>query len=152
MIETKKIIIVDDESLIPSLIKELIEGECPELEIAAIATDKDQLLDLVSKNSFDAALIDISIGGREGGIELLRTLKEKSFKLPVVMLSAHDEITYAAKCLGLGAAGYINKAHICNDLTRGLKKVLSGELFVSGQEGERILKKYMGSVRDSILK
>jgi len=150
--KNKKIIIIDDESLIPSLIKELIEGECPEFEISEITTDKDRFLDLVSKNHFDAALIDISIGEREGGIDLLRTLREQGFKLPVIMLSAHDEITYAAKCLALGAAGYVNKVNICTDLPGGLKKVFQGELFVSGSEGEHILKKYRETNNDSILK
>ena len=141
--EHKKIIIVDDDSLIPSLIKELVEGECPELEITAIATDQGQFWDLLSQHSFDAALLDISLGGREGGIEVLNTLKSKGIKLPVIMLSAHDETIYAAKCLGLGAAGYINKIYISTDITRGLKKVLNGELFISGHLGEKILKKHL---------
>lgn len=148
----KKIIIVDDEFLIPSLIKELLEGECPQLEIDEMVTDKDKFLELVSKKSFDVALIDISIGGREGGIELLRALKELGLKLPVMMLSAHDEITYAAKCISLGARGYVNKTYISDDLIRGIKKVLNGELFVSGADGELILKKYRESIDGPILK
>jgi len=150
--KNKKIIIIDDELLISSLIKELLEGEDPDLEISEMVTDKQEFLDLVSNHPFDAALIDISLGGREDGLDLLRILKEQGHKFPVVMLSAHDEITYAAKCLKLGAAGYINKTHIPNDLPRGLKKVMKGELFVSGNEGEMILKKHMDTFNGSILK
>jgi len=150
--KNKKIIIIDDEILISSLIKELLEGEDPELEITEMVTDKYKFLVLVSEHPFDLALIDISIGGREGGLDILRILKEQGHKLPVVMLSAHDEITYAAKCLALGAAGYINKNRIPIDLCRGLKKVIKGELFVSGNEGETILKKHMAALNGTILK
>jgi len=149
--ENKRIIIIDDDLLIPTLIKELLEGEHSGLEISEMTTDTDKFFDLLSKNSFDAALIDISIRGREGGIDLLRTLKNQGFKMPVIMLSAHDEIIYAAKCLGLGAVGYINKARIPDDLIRGLKKVLNGELFVSGHEGVRIVKKYTESIKGPIV-
>jgi two-component system invasion response regulator UvrY len=137
----KKIIIIDDEPLLPSLIQDLLAEE-PEFEITEMATEKDRFLELVRKNSFDAALVDISIEQQEGGLDLLRTLKESGFKFPVIILSAHDETRYAFKCLTLGAAGYINKIYICTDLIPGLKKILNGELFVSGHDGETILKKY----------
>ncbi len=137
----KKIIVVDDEPLIPVLMKEIIE-EDQELEMAQIATGKNEFFNLVSHHYFDAALIDISLGGREGGIELLQMVKDKAINLPVIMLSAHDELQYALKALKAGARGYINKRYICTDVIPCLKKVLGGDLFVSGDKGEQILKQY----------
>ena len=137
----KKIIVVDDEPLIPILMKEIIE-EDPALEIAQIASGKDDFLNLVGHNLFDAALIDISVGGREGGIELLQIMKNKGDALPFIMLSAHDEMQYALKCLQAGARGYINKKYICTDVIKCLKAVLEGHLFVSGDKGEQILRQY----------
>jgi two-component system, NarL family, invasion response regulator UvrY len=138
---TKRIIILDDEPLIPVLIKEMIEEE-QELEISQITADKGEFLDSVKQNSFDAALIDISVGGREGGIELLQILKNKNINLPSIILSAHDERNYALKCLHAGAMGYISKNCICTDLIRGLKAVFRGNTFVSGERGDYILKQY----------
>jgi two-component system, NarL family, invasion response regulator UvrY len=137
----KKIIIIDDEPLIPALMKDIIE-EDQELELAQIATGKNEFLSLVSQNSFDAALIDISVGGREGGIELLQIMKNKAIGLPLIMLSAHDEFYYALKCLQAGAKGYINKKYICTDITTCIKEVLGGHLYVSGDKGEQILNQY----------
>jgi DNA-binding NarL/FixJ family response regulator len=137
----KRIIVLDDEPLIASLMKEVIE-ENQEFEVAQIATGKNEFLSVVSHNSFDAALIDISVGGREGGIELLQIIKNKAIDLPLIMLSAHDELYYALKCLQAGAKGYINKRYICTDISTCLKEVLGGHLYVSGDKGEQILKQY----------
>lgn len=142
--EKKKIIIIDDEPLIPALMKEIIE-EDQHLEIARITTEKDEFLDLVAKDSFDAGLVDISVGGREGGLELLTTMREKAFDLPLAVLSAHDELHYALRCLQAGAKGYINKKYICTDVVRCLQQVLAGHLFVSGDKGENIIREYKKS-------
>jgi DNA-binding NarL/FixJ family response regulator len=137
----KKIIVVDDEPLIPILMKEIIE-EDKELEIARIVANKHEFLSLVAQDSFAAGIIDISIDGREGGIELMDTIKLKGIDLPLIILSAHDEALYAYKCLQAGASGYINKRYICSDVIRCLKEVFEGRLFVSGEKGESIIKKY----------
>jgi len=140
----KRIIILDDEPLVSILLKEIIE-EGQELEVSQITTDRDEFLGLVGANDFDAAVIDISIGGfREGGIELLHTMKNMENDLPLIMLSAHDELFYALRCLQAGAKGYINKKYICTDIVRCLKTVLGGHLFVSGDRGESILRQFMG--------
>ncbi|MDE2027789.1 MAG: response regulator transcription factor [Candidatus Omnitrophica bacterium] len=139
--EKKKILVVDDEPLIPILMKEIIE-ENGDLEIAGIATGKEEFWEAVGHGSFDAALIDISVEGREGGLELLGLMKAKGIELPSVMLSAYDELQYAFKALKAGARGYLNKKYICSDVVRCLYQVLDGHLFVSGDRGEKIIREY----------
>jgi len=137
----KKILVVDDEPMIASLLKELID-EDPELQVAQVATRKSEFVDFVAQNIYDIALIDISVGEREGGLEMLQHLKDKGIELPAITLSAHDEMDYAAKCLKAGAKGYVNKNSICADLIRGIKEVLAGNLFISGDKGEYLLRQY----------
>ena len=72
----KKIIIIDDEPLIATLLKELIDDE-QGLEVAKVATRKEDFLNFIQRDSFDVALVDISVGEREGGLELLKILKEQ---------------------------------------------------------------------------
>ncbi len=138
----RKIIIIDDEPLIPALMKEIIE-ESKEMEIAAVAGQKDEFMGLVSTGRFDAALIDISVDGqREGGLNILQTLKDKEMGIPAIILSAHNETDYALKCLQYGAKGYVCKNYICTDLVRALKEVLHGNFFISGSKGPYILNKF----------
>ena len=137
----KKIIIIDDNPLILSLVKEIIEEE-HELEISHMTTEKNEFLNLVLQDSFDVALIDISVGGKNGGIELLQILKDKGINLPSIMFSAHSELDYALKCFQAGAKGYISKNYVCTDLITGLKEVLNGNSFISGEKGKKILNEY----------
>jgi DNA-binding NarL/FixJ family response regulator len=138
----KRIIIIDDEPLISTLMKELIDDE-PEFEISKITTQKDEFLSALEEASFDIGLIDISVGWREGGLEILKILQEKKKNLPCIVLSAHEEIDYAPKCLQLGAKGYFNKNYICTDLVRALREVSNGNLFVSGNNAKFILDKFL---------
>jgi DNA-binding NarL/FixJ family response regulator len=137
----KKIIILDDEPLISALVKELLE-EDKDLEVNQTVDNQKDFLELVENQAFDAALIDISVGGREGGMEILKVLKMKRIALPCLMLSAHDERGYALRCLQAGAQGFISKSNVCLDLIRGLKEVLKGNCFVSGDKGESIVQQY----------
>ena len=134
----KKIIILDDEPLIPALIKEMIEEEHGfEISHRSCNLDKTKFLQSVGQDPFDVALIDISVGGREGGIELLQTLKDRDIRLPSIMLSAHDERIYAFKNASRQAPeSYVSKNCICTDLMTGLKEVLEGNLFISGEKGK----------------
>jgi DNA-binding NarL/FixJ family response regulator len=137
----KRIIVFDDEALILSMIKEIIE-EDEDLEVSAGASETHEFLEFASKDKFDLGLMDISIGGNEGGLEILKQLREKNIVFPIIMLSAHDEVDYALKCLRQGAAGYINKCQIVPQLLEGIHKVLDGQLFVSGSNSRYLLEQY----------
>jgi DNA-binding NarL/FixJ family response regulator len=137
----KRIIIFDDEALILSMIKEIIE-EDESLEVAAGASDANQFLQFVSKHPFDLGLVDISIGGNEGGLEILKILKDRNITFPIIMLSAHDEIDYALKCLREGAYGYINKCQIVPQLLQGIHDVLNGNHFISSSNGRYLLDQF----------
>lgn len=137
----KEIIIVDDEPLIPVLMKEIVE-EDGLFTVARIAGGKKEFLEAVQEGLFDIALIDMSLEGREGGLELLELMKNKGSGLPVVILSAYDELQYALTALKAGARGYINKKYICSDVVPCLHQVLEGRLFVSGDRGEKVIKEY----------
>jgi two-component system invasion response regulator UvrY len=137
----KQIIVIDDEPLISTLMKELIEDD-QEFEIAKITTEKEEFLKACTEHKYDVALIDISVGWREGGLEILQILQEKGIDTPCIVLSAHEEIDYASRCLKLGALGYLNKNYICTDLIAALKAVSSRELFVSGNNSRYILEKF----------
>lgn len=137
----KRIVILDDEPMFPYLIKELIQDDHG-FEISEITATPEAFLDYVERNHFDVALIDISVGDREGGIRLLESLKKKGIKLPSIILSAHSEMDYGLKCLETGAKGYINKSYICSSLVEGLRQVCRGRLFVTGEHGAVIVRQF----------
>ncbi len=146
----KRIIIVDDEHLVLSLLKEVLEEDSG-IEVS-VTHKKEEFMELAKYHEFDAAVIDIRIGGKNGGMDLLKFLKENDIPLPCIMLSAHSELDYALPCLNAGAQGYVNKAHICNNLVRGLKEIFEGNLFISGPSGDILLQKYQFPAIESFKK
>jgi two-component system invasion response regulator UvrY len=134
-------IAIDDEPLILSMMQELVEDD-PDVEISAITENNAEFLDMIAKEQFDVALMDISVGGREGGLELLKALQSHAKPPACIILSAHDEIDYAPRCLTLGAKGYVNKSRIVTELIEGIQKVKAGNLFVSGPNSNYILNQF----------
>lgn len=86
----------------------------------------------------DLAIIDIVLKG-SSGLDLLKTLKLQYPKLPVLVLSMHDESLYAERVLRGGAKGYIAKSEATENLVTAIHRVLKGEIYLSDKMASRIL-------------
>ena len=96
-------LIVDDHPVFRFGLTELIAREndlivCGEAATAAIA------LDAMRKTDPDIALVDVSLQGANG-IDLLKRMKSEKPRLPVLMISLHDETLYPLRALRAGASG-----------------------------------------------
>ena len=78
--------------------------------VVACAHNGREALDLLAERSFDLVLLDISMPEMDG-YQVLEHLKADTAlrKIPVVMISAIDEIDSVARCIGLGAEDYLSK-------------------------------------------
>ncbi len=137
----KKIIVIDNEPLFPNLIKQLLEDE-KDFKISKITATKEEFLKEIEQNSFDVALVDISVGEREGGLDILQILRNQKVPLPAIVLSAHSEMDYGLRSLQAGARGYVSKGEISSSLIKALRQVCNGDLFVAGDKGMEILNQY----------
>lgn len=142
----KKVLIIDDHPIFRHGISALISAE-PDLEVCGEAASSSGALDAIRNLSPDIALLDISLPGTNG-IELLKLIKAEQPKLPLLMLSMHDESLYALRALKAGALGYIMKAEALNDILNGLHKVLSGGLYLSPKLSERLIFQAIQSLKD----
>jgi len=93
----------------------------------------------------DVALLDISLPGTNG-VELIKLMKAEQPKLPLLVLSMHDESLYALRSLRAGASGYVMKAEALNHVLTALRKVLKGEVYVSEKFSERLIFKAIQSI------
>jgi adenylate cyclase len=76
----------------------------------ACASNGREALDLLAKHRFDLVLLDITMPEMDG-YQVLETIKADTTLrgIPVVMISAVDEIDSVARCIGLGAEDYLAK-------------------------------------------
>lgn len=136
--ETKRrVLIVDDHPVFRHGISALINAES-DLEVCGEASSSPTALDAMRTLGPDVALLDISLPGTNG-IELIKLMKAEQPKLPLLMLSMHDESLYALRALKAGALGYVMKAEALTHVLDALRKVLRGDIYVSPRLSERLI-------------
>ncbi len=108
----KRILIVDDEAEICSLLKDEFESLGWQVEYSL---DSQSAFEKVRAENFDVILSDIRMPGG-GGLEILRSLREERALLPVVFLVTGDPDSSVEEALALGARGVIAKPFSLSDL------------------------------------
>jgi len=78
------------------------------------------------------------------GLDLLKDIRTRFPELPVLILSMHDESVYAERALRAGAQGYVMKQEATERVLVALRRILSGEIYVSERIANRMLQRYIG--------
>ena len=96
----------------------------------------------------DILIVDISLNGPDG-LELLKNIRLTQPRLPVLILSMHDESIYAERALRAGANGYIMKQEATEKVLVALRRILSGEIYVSDRIANSMLHHYVRRIEPS---
>jgi len=109
MSEKKKILLVEDDSLIVRIYKTRLEADGYEIEAVSKG---DRVLNYLLDGGFNLVLLDIVLPG-ETGFEVLRKIRSnpKLKDIKVLVLSNLGEKKKVEKALKMGASGYLIKAH-----------------------------------------
>jgi len=100
-----KILVIDDERAIRNTLKEVLEYEKHEVDLAE---DGRSGLELFGSNSYDIVLCDIKMAKMDG-IEVLSNIHESSSDTPVIMISGHGNIDTAVEAIKKGAYDFLEK-------------------------------------------
>jgi DNA-binding NarL/FixJ family response regulator len=138
----KRILVVDDHPLMREGLVQWIQA-APGLEVCGQAESTAQALSLVAKLKPDLVLTDISLAGGNG-LELIKDLRSLDPKLPVLVLSMHDEALYAGRALRAGARGYLMKHAGGDRVVQGIRKVFDGHIAVSPEMATLLLEEMSG--------
>lgn len=139
--EKSRLLIVDDHPLFREGLRQLIERE-PDLLVCGEASGSAEALDMLPQLAPDLVLVDISLGGTSG-IDLIKAVKAKYEELPVLVISMHDESLYAERSLRAGAMGYVMKHEPGKIVKAAIRKVLSGEMYLSEKMSSAIITRFM---------
>lgn len=137
--EKSKILIVDDHPMIRQGLASLIDDQ-PDLVTCGQAEDAPEALKAISETKPDIVVLDISLKS-SSGIELMKSIKAQYPKLPVLILSMHDEDLYAERALRAGSMGYIMKSEASEKLLTAIYHILGGQIYVSDKISNRLLHK-----------
>ena len=114
-----RILVADDEALIRSSLREILEYEGYEVDEAA---DGLQAWEILQKNAFDAVFCDIKMPGLDG-VELLEKAMSQC-PVAFIMISGHGDIDTAVDCIKKGAFDFIAKPLELNRILVSLKNAL----------------------------
>ena len=102
-----KILLADDHSMIREGIKQLLELD-PNFTVIGQAGDGLECIRLLQRELPDILLLDVNMP-KMNGIDVLQKIKEKKWKLKVLMLTIHNEVDYLLKAVDIGCNGYVLK-------------------------------------------
>lgn len=100
-----KILVIDDERAIRNTLKEVLEYEKHEVDLAE---DGPTGIEMFSSATYDIVLCDIKMAKMDG-IEVLGKIAETSSDIPVIMISGHGNIDTAVEAIKKGAYDFLEK-------------------------------------------
>lgn len=130
-------IIADDHPVVRAGLKMILEKDST-IKVENEVQDGESLLRHVRKTKYDIALMDLSMPGRNW-LDVLKELKETRPSMPVLIVSMHNEEEYITRALKAGAAGYLTKDSLSEELLAAAKKVLGGRRYVTPEIAEKLV-------------
>jgi DNA-binding NarL/FixJ family response regulator len=113
------------------------------MEVCFEAGDPAEAFQQISKTMPDLILTDITMPGRSG-IEFIKDIQALHSGLPILVVSMHDELLYAERILRAGGRGYIMKESGGEKLLAAIRRVLSGQVYVSERMSATLLDSMTG--------
>lgn len=124
----KKILIVEDEH-------HIAEGLSLNLRLAnyesQIAYDGEQALKLIKEFNPDLVLLDLMIP-KVDGMSVLKELRQTDQRMPVLILSAKNEISEKVKALKIGVDDYLSKPFDLDELLLRIDRLLTRSSWAKG--------------------
>jgi two-component system invasion response regulator UvrY len=131
-----KILIVDDHAVIHQGLRRILGDEFT-AAVFGEARSYQQSIDMLPQHRWDVVILDVDLSGR-GGLDLLREIKARYSRLPVLMFSMHSEDQFAVRALRAGASGYVAKDSPSEQLLQAVRKVARGGKYVSASLAEKL--------------
>ncbi len=118
-----KILVVDDERAVRESLRRALELEGYEIELAADGLEALQRLEANGDTQPDAVILDVLMPTIDG-LEVCRRLRRGGNRVPVLMLTARDEIENRVAGLDAGADDYVTKPFALEELVARVRALL----------------------------
>lgn len=131
-----KVLIADDHAVVRQGLKQIL-AETSEMLVVGEATTGAEALEKARSEQCDVVVLDMAMPG-SSGLDILKEIRARHPKLPVLILSMHPEEQFAVRLLKAGASGYLSKESAPEELVKAIRKVVEGGKYVSPVLAERL--------------
>ncbi len=131
-----RVLIADDHAVFRRGLRETLAEAFSRVTYGEAKTAQETL-EHVRRQDWDLVILDISMPGKSG-LDILDDLKRLRPKLPILLLSMHPEQQFARRALVAGAAGYLTKDSVTEELKEAVKKIVAGGRYVSATLAEKL--------------
>lgn len=137
-----RVFVVDDHPIVRQGLTLMINAES-DLTVCGEAEEAQTALQAIVESSPDILIVDISLNGPDG-LELVKHVRAILPEIPILVLSMHDEATYAERALRARANGYIMKQEATEKVLIAIRRILSGGIYLSDRMANKLLQQHMG--------
>lgn len=123
------LLIVDDHLIIRRGLARILQEDA-RVGLVSEAADAPAALRALRQERYDAMVLDVALGERDG-LDVLKTVRADHPALGVVMLSVYPESQFAVRALRAGAHAYLNKGCDPDELLAALVNAAAGRMYVT---------------------
>jgi two-component system, NarL family, invasion response regulator UvrY len=131
-----RVLIADDHAVVREGLKQILLENFEAVKIGE-AKNAEEILEMTRKQDWDVVTLDVAMPGKNG-LDVLKQMKRKYPRIPVLVLSVYPEDQYAVRVLQAGASGYMTKESAPDELVYAVRRVLKGGKYISPLLAEKL--------------
>ena len=148
MAKKTTIVLVDDHAVVRAGVRRLLEQE-PLFEVIGEADSGEKAYQIFGELKPDVMVMDLSMPGM-GGLEGIRRILMRYEKAKIIVLSMHEDLSFANQALKLGAKGYLTKNTLADDLVKSIETVTQGDVFLSDEIAKKMAMQSISGNQDPV--
>ena len=148
MAKKTTIVLVDDHAVVRAGVRRLLEQE-PLFEVIGEAESGEKAYQILAELKPDVMVMDLSMPGM-GGLEAIRRILMRYEKAKILVLSMHEDLSFANQALKLGAKGYLTKNTLADDLVKSIETVNQGDVFLSEEIAKKMAMQSISGNQDPV--
>jgi two-component system, NarL family, invasion response regulator UvrY len=120
-----RLMLVDDHPIVRRGVRDILVGAFPSARIAEVSSGGSAITMLDTDARWDLVILDLTLPD-ESGIDVLKRIRDRQARLPVLVLSMHAADQFARRAILAGASGYLTKDAADVELVTAVTRVLRG--------------------------
>ena len=142
------IVLVDDHAVVRAGVRRLLEQEAL-FDVIGEAENGEKAYQLFGELKPDVMVMDLSMPGM-GGLEAIRRILMRHERARILVLTMHEDLSFANQALKVGAKGYLIKNTLGDDLVKSIQTVSKGEVFLSDEIAKKMAMQSISGEQDPI--